>query len=829
MSYTPDAQTSSVFASLILYCSIGALLLLLFEWFRSYQNNIFKPRIFSKPKNIPSKNTIKGPFKWIILINQIDDNEMLSVAGLDGYVLIRFIRMSLQISISCFILSIILLLVYSLEFEKNKDNANVVGINIFTMGNLLNRSKRLWASWLFAYIFYGVFLYCIHMEYMNFSIRRQEYFKYGNDKEINIQTSFSVFVENIPKEFQNNQKLFNLFNDIFPGQIYSASIAINTVELDKLIIKRNQVVNKLEKYIALKEAHKEKKSVILHINRTTNLPIIKIFKSFYKNLDESDSIDYYNQQLNVLNEQISKYKAILIHDYNSLPKNEQGISLKDSIMKVFAFNSKISDDIKPKYSVTPSGFITFKTKKAYNTALTNPVLFHKYTSIRITQAYDLKNIIWENLAYTTSHVENSEFITSKIYTVGLLFWGVIIAFVSAVSTLSNLSDYLPFINNLNTATLAIIGTLLPVVIMSVFLALIPIIMYFISYHFEKRKFTSQVQEAVFKWYYLYQIANVYLLLIGGSLFNSLAASIANPSKIIVFIGASVPTVSIFFINYIISSAFIGTNLVLLRLVPFIIFNIYKNCFNEKKMTRNDYVGGPLQDSSIDYSSVFPNILYILSIMLLEWIIAPIVIGKYLIFIIFSFPYIIIILAVASIYFGYMYLVWKYQLMYVVVKQYESNGKFWYSIYSSSMIGLLISSITFIVYMGIKQAVVQTPLLLPLPLLVLGAWRYTEDKCLTISLNPAYSCSVEYDDECNVCSEFKETYFHNPSLDTPDIVQPYPYRVNNLSLFDATGNFRKEYYNDKYDNNSNVSPLVQSIQINENSVSPIAEYTEEDCK
>lgn len=84
---------------------------------------------------------------------------------------------------------------------------------------------------------------------------------------------------------------------------------------------------------------------------------------------------------------------------------------------------------------------------------------------------------------------------------------------------------------------------------------------------------------------MYQIANVYLMLLAGSLFNALNDAIANPASIIFLIGKALPSVSIFFINLLLTQLLSGFPGLLLRIGPLIVYKLYRGIFGEKALTR----------------------------------------------------------------------------------------------------------------------------------------------------------------------------------------------------------------------------------------------------
>jgi len=64
------------------------------------------------------------------------------------------------------------------------------------------------------------------------------------------QHRYSLLVEKIPTSLRSNTALFNYFNEIFPGQVHSACIAMNVPDLDNLSARRLRVTRRLEKSLA---------------------------------------------------------------------------------------------------------------------------------------------------------------------------------------------------------------------------------------------------------------------------------------------------------------------------------------------------------------------------------------------------------------------------------------------------------------------------------------------------------------------------------------------------------------------------------------------------
>jgi len=168
----------------------------------------------------------------------------------------------------------------------------------------------------------------------------------------------------------------------------------------------------------------------------------------------------------------------------------------------------------------------------------------------------------------------------------------VLASVAALSNLDNLQKYLPFLSVLGATSRAVLQGLLPVIVLLLFSLVVHLIMDTIARHVERRKTQSAIQLEIFKWYFMYQIANVYLLLLAGSVFDSLESAIDNPASIIDLISAALPKQSVFFVNYILTSWLGCVPLILLQIVPTLLLAMYRCCFNSDRVTRPMLKGGP---------------------------------------------------------------------------------------------------------------------------------------------------------------------------------------------------------------------------------------------
>ena len=253
------------------------------------------------------------------------------------------------------------------------------------------------------------------------------------------------------------------------------------------------------------------------------------------------------------------------------------------------------------------------------------------------------------LPISTTYTSYASIAVTVLLYSGLLFWSTIVAFVAAVSSLANLATYLPFINDLDPVLYALIAGNLPVVVNIIFQALIPIVIGMLAHYIERRKSRSAVELHVFRWYFLYQVINIFVLVLSGSVFTSIANIIASPTSAVTLLGAALPTVSVFFINFMITQLLSGIPSLLLRLSPLATFKLYKMLFKESQLTQRMLFEGPLADSSVSYGTVLPAMLYVLTLAVVYWVIAP------------------ILSAIAAVFFVLTYLAYKYQYVHLIIR------------------------------------------------------------------------------------------------------------------------------------------------------------------
>ncbi len=77
----------------------------------------------------------------------------------------------------------------------------------------------------------------------------------------------------------------------------------------------------------------------------------------------------------------------------------------------------------------------------------------------------------------------------------------------------------------------------------------------------------------------------------------------------------------------------------------------------------------------------------------------------------------------TLYFLFAHVMYKYQLLYVYINEYQSGGFMWYAVFNRSMVALICGVSTLLCYLAIRKTFVSGPfyLLFPLPFMITYFW------------------------------------------------------------------------------------------------------------
>lgn len=185
------------------------------------------------------------PLSWLRQVIKVSWREVRIVAGLDAYMLLRFLHMCGSITaVSSFWGIVILWPIYYNGGKNDKE-----GWYIFSLANVSKGSDLLWAPTVFMWLFTFYTIRTMDRELRHYVDLRMEFLGRG-DRDIAKQYHYSLMVEKIPVPLRGDKALFDYFNALFPGKVHSANAVRKVPELQSRISRRKETMKRLEKALA---------------------------------------------------------------------------------------------------------------------------------------------------------------------------------------------------------------------------------------------------------------------------------------------------------------------------------------------------------------------------------------------------------------------------------------------------------------------------------------------------------------------------------------------------------------------------------------------------
>jgi len=265
--------------------------------------------------------------------------------GLDGYMLIRYINICFKTTVFFTIWGLLLLLpVYA---HANNEYHSYFDWNKFTIANIPDNqsASSLWIPAIFAYIYAIYFCHLIYKEYKNFVQKRIEYLNKG-DPDTPPQTYYTCMVERIPPGLRSAPSLYAFFEQIFPGDIYAVEVALDLNELDRVVLQRRQIRDRLEKLIAEFKINNVRPTIIVSSEFYKNMPDSIVLTPLETNwftrccgYNYYDSIDHHYRVLGMLNDNVLSLQNVYFQQMQKLDELE---ALKNNGMVVDNVFNKMS-------------------------------------------------------------------------------------------------------------------------------------------------------------------------------------------------------------------------------------------------------------------------------------------------------------------------------------------------------------------------------------------------------------------------------------------------------------------------------------------------------
>lgn len=738
-----------IWTTAVVSCGCGAVLLLFFLWRRrvEYKNkdtySIFESRQYTRAHRSPPPfdGGVGSLLGWAKSAYAVTDEQFLAYAGLDAFMLLRFLRLSFRLALLGTIMAAALIPLYATGEERGPETEN---FNRITLARVSANSNRLWgvlACWI---LFILVLLRELWLEWRVYATHRYEFLAHG-DVDTPDDFRYVVRVENIPKSLRTNHEIGLYFEQMFPHQVSTVSICLYAGRLNTLMNERTRYLKKYEHVDALIHAHPNKKQPYFRRQREEGkccqcLPLRKVPKT-----------QIFTEEITRLNDEIDRERAKLYKLADGIDDLQVEKFINDDDDQEVKTNPQQQQDgadddsgdeqendaqlqhplqqVKSKSFVIPKEEIEELQKEETPVdGRPSSTAFVALTSLRAKQysvqceisgkkglmevfpAADPSTIIWDNVTVPLTQQRVSEWFLSMIFVAGILFWAIPITFT--ITSLANLNGLLVAfgVEPIDSTTFwyGVVTGILPAIALQLLEILLWYAIQFGATHVIYKKSMDEVEAFCFHWYQLFSFADLWFITIGGSLFNQLNTILNNPTAIFEIIAQALPGASTFFVNFILVEAFVMLAWEL-SLLPTFGFNLISSicCVfrNQARQTQRQ-LDKARQPPSLSYGSHLPRMVFVFLVTIMYMPIVPIM----------EFG--------ALIYFGASYIVMKHQCLHVYSTEHEGGGVVtWQHLFSFLMASIYMAEGSFIAYMGLKEAVWQFALgFIPLVLTVI--FHYT---------------------------------------------------------------------------------------------------------
>ncbi|XP_010258239.1 PREDICTED: CSC1-like protein HYP1 [Nelumbo nucifera] len=541
--------------------------------------NVYGPRLVAEGKSQQNscsniERLLPSP-GWVRRAWQLSEEEILSTTGLDAVVLMRIFIFSLRVFSCGGIVGILILLPVNYVGNQLSDidfsDLPNKSLDIFSISNVNNGSKRLWIHFCSIYVFTGVVCYLLYYEYKYISSKRLAYF-YSSKPQPH---HFTILVRSIPasagRSFGDSVESF--FTEYHPATYLSNLVVHRTKKLQGLIKDAKMLYKRL-----------------LHL-RSKDSNQQKLMRDGFLGLfgRKVNPIDHYEKKLEDLEEHVRMEQSNL---------------------------SVAGEEV-------PAAFVSFKSRYGAAIALhiqqsDNPI---EWVTEQAPEPHD---VYWP--FFSTSFMQR--WISNLVVIVACILLTILflvpVVFVQTLTNLDQLETFLPFLKGILTITFVsqVITGYLPSLILLLFLQTVPPIMKIFS-SMQGYISHSQIEISTCKKVLWFTIWNIFFAnVLSGSVLYQINVFL-EPKNIPEKLAVAVPAQASFFITYVVTSGWTSLSSELFRMIPLIWDFIKRHCSGS--------YADEFDVPSIPYRCEIPRILFFELLGITYFFLAPLILPFLLVY------------------------------------------------------------------------------------------------------------------------------------------------------------------------------------------------------
>ncbi|ORZ20126.1 hypothetical protein BCR41DRAFT_303779, partial [Lobosporangium transversale] len=339
-----------------------------------------------------------------------------------------------------------------------------------------------------------------------------------------------------------------------------------------------------------------------------------------------------------------------------------------------------------RYKSTSFGFVTFKHHLSAQLCA-QAKIDSRPQGLNVRLAMEPRDVLWSNLTSSFRNRFSRSIVVNLSIWVLTIFWIFPTSSFLLLTSADALSEKFKFLAPILKASpliQSLIQNVLPIVFVTIFLALAPVIILEITKQ-ELPVSYSALEGRVFRRYYHFLIFNVlFVFMIGTAILKTILTLIQQPTNIFTLLADSLPLGATFFVFYIVFNTCTHA-LELVQVWSQLIVHAFATA---RKLTQTPR---SLQRAStpwaFQYYYYYPQNILSIVITFIYSLINP------------------LILVAAVVYFAFALLVFKHQLAYCYIRKYENSGKFFRHVFQYTTDGLIIFQIMMVGILWSKKALV----------------------------------------------------------------------------------------------------------------------------
>lgn len=465
---------------------------------------------------------------WVRRAWRHSEEELLASSGLDAVVFMRIIIFSLRVFCVAGIIGVFVLLPVNFTGDslQGVDFANLTNdsLDVFSISNIENGSKRLWIHFCAVYIVSIFVCYLLYNEYRYISSKRVDYFLSSQPQP----HQFSILVRSIPVSVGTSisDSVQRFFTEYHPSTYLSHTVIRRTSKIRNLISDTQKLYKRL---------------ILLRTEPTRPKYERYGFCGLFRR--RVDLVDQYEKKLEDL---------------------EDNLRLEQSVV------SLAGEEVR-------AAFVSFKSRFSAATA------FHMQQSNDPTHwvtelAPEPLDVYWPFFSTTFMERWLSKLMVLLTCIVLTVLFLIPVLFVQGLTNLDQLELWFPFLTSIASVKVIsqVITGYLPSLILLLFLKVVPPIMWYLS-SIQGHISNSQIERSACDKVLWFTIWNVFFgNVLSGSVLTQISI-LLEPKNIPGKLALTVPAQASFFIAYVVTSGWTSVSTELFRIIPFFGSLITKPC------------------------------------------------------------------------------------------------------------------------------------------------------------------------------------------------------------------------------------------------------------